>query len=281
MKHLILTILALLTLSAPTLAGDKGKESAYDRVMRTGVLMCAYIVYPPETIKDPNTGKLSGTVVDTMEKIGEQLGIKIEWTEEVGFTNMFEGILSGRHDALCSGLYENPQRAKAVLFTIPTNYGVTYAFSRADDTRFDRNLSAINDPAVKIAVIDGEIAQSIAQQSYPYAKIVALPQLSDISMVLETIATGKADVAFLQKAPAEGFIAHNPNKIKIVGTEPVRAFPAPPIALHPDEIKLKLLLDSTIRSLLLDGSIEKILRTYDPSLESYDLVAKPYDVPAQ
>ncbi|MCB9987959.1 MAG: transporter substrate-binding domain-containing protein [Rhodospirillales bacterium] len=274
MKQIILAIIALL-IALPAQAAEK--ESVYDRVMHTGVMRCAYIVYPPETIKDPNTGALSGTVVETIEALGKQLDLKIEWTEEVPFTHMFEGLYSGRHDALCSGLFENPQRAKRALFSVPSNYGVTYAFARSDDTRFDDSLTAVNSPDITIAVIDGELAQSIAAEMFPDAKTYALPQLTDISMVLESVATKKADVAFLQKAPGRRFIEANPGKIKTIGKEPIRAYPAPPLAFHPDEIKLKLLFDVGIRTLLLNGTIENILRKYDPELDSYRLIAKPYE----
>jgi hypothetical protein len=97
-------------------------------------------------------------------------------------------------------------------------------------------------------------------------------------MVLETVATGKADVAFLQKGPAQGFLRNNPGKVRIVGSAPLRAFPAPLIAVRPDAVSLKFMLDAGIRALLLNGAVEKTLRRYDPELNSYLLVSKPYEV---
>ncbi len=270
-----IVLLAVFLVSAMS-AFANDRQSAYDRVMKTGVLRCAYLVYPPETIKDPNTGALSGTVVETVEALGKALDVTVDWVEEVAFTNMFEGLKTGRHDALCAGLYENPARAKSALFSIPTSYGVTYAFSRQNDQRFDQDLSLIDDESVTIATIDGEVAQSIANQKFPKAQQLALPQLSDISMVLENVASGKADIAFLQKAPAKNFIDNNPGKIKVVGDEPVKAYPAPPLVVNVNEVRLKYLFDSALRSLILDGDIEKILRKYDPDLGSHLLVAKPY-----
>ncbi len=216
------------------------KETAFDRVMRTKTLRCAYIVYPPETIMDPNTKKLSGTVVDNTEEVGRQLGWKIEWVQEVGFTDMFTGVHSGLYDALCAGLYENPARAKEALFSIPVNYGVTYAYTRAGEVRFDSDRKAINNEAVKIAVVDGEISQFLAAELFPKAQVFSLPNLSDISQVMESVATGKADVAFLQKKPADFYIRNNSDKIKIIGGGPVRAFPAPLLAVNKNETQYVL-----------------------------------------
>lgn len=274
MKKLLLTFL-LLTLAAPAWAGD-AKESAFDRVMRTGTLRCAYIVYPPETIKDPNTGMLSGTVVDTTEEIGRQLGWKVEWVTEVGFADMFDGLQTGKYDALCSGLWENPARAKKALFTIPFNYGLTYAFVRTNDDRFEKDLTTANRLDIKIAVIDGEYGDFIAKESFPNATTFRLPQLSDISQLLLSVSTKKADIAFLQKAPAKAFMLNNKGQLKMIAKSPIRVMPAPPIAVALGEQQLKNTLDATLRFLINNGFVEKTLRKYDPNLDSYKLISKPY-----
>ncbi len=285
MKNIIISILfaviaAYLTVQATSNSHETKtivKETAYERVTRTNTLKCAYIVYPPETIKDPNTGALSGTIVDLTNEAGKQLGWKIEWVTEVGFTDMFDGLTSGKYDALCSGLWENPARAKAALFTIPINYGVYYAFVRADDTRFDQGLNPARGKDKKIAVIDGEYGDFVAKESFPDAQTYRLPQLSDIGQVLLAVQTKKADIAFLQKGPAKGYMTHNPGKLKILESYPVRVMPAPAIAVAPQEQALKNTLDATFRFLLNNGTVEEVLHKYDPHLDSYKLIAKPYD----
>ena len=254
----------------------KAKESGFERVMRTGILRCAYLIYPPETIKDPNTGKLSGTTVETTEEVARQLGLKVEWTAEVGFQDMFEGFKTGRYDAFCSGVWEMPGRTREALFTIPWNYGASYTFVRADDTRFDDSLDAINDPNVKIAQLDGEAGQIIADENYPKAGRYLLPPLNDISHVLEAVATRKADVAFLQIGSGRGYLKSNPGKLKIIRKAAARAFPAPLIALRHGDYDLKYILDAAMRTLQENGFVERVLRKYDPDLDSYLLVAKPY-----
>ena len=257
------------------------RESAYARVLRTNILRCAYVVYPPEMIKAPNTGALTGTVVETTEEVARQLGLKVEWTMEVGFEDMFEGLKMGKYDALCSGAFETPERARAALFTVPINYGVSYAFVRADDPRFDRTLDAINDPRVKIAQIDGEAGQVIANENYSKARRYTLPAMGgDASQVLEAVATRKADVAFLQIAPGRAYIQSNPNKLRILKAMPARTFPAPLMAVAPEEEALKTLLDVSIRKLVENGFVERVLRKYDPALDSYLLPAKPYQITA-
>ena len=252
------------------------QETAFERVLRTNTLRCGYIVYPPETIKDPNTGKLTGTVVETTEEVGRKLGLKVEWTAEVGFQDKFEGLKTGRYDALCSGLREDPAYAKAALFSAPLMYGTTYVFVRVEDHRFDSSLNAINTPDVRIAQIDGEGAQVVATENFPKASGYFLPPMSNISEVLIAVATKKADVAFLQIAPGRGFMEHNPGKLKVLNQRPVRTWIQPLMTFSHGEHDLKYMIDATLRELHENGFVERVLRKYDPHLDSYLLVAKPY-----
>lgn len=252
------------------------RESAFERVMRTNILRCAYIVYPPETIKDPNTGKLTGTIVETTEEVARQLGLQLEWTAEVGFQDKFEGLKTGRYDALCSGLREDPPFAKAALFSAPMMYGTTYAFVRAGDTRFDGTLDVVNDPNIKIAQLDGEAAQVIATENFPKASGLFLPPMSDISQVLESVAIRKADIAFLQSAPGQGFMKSNPGRLKMLRHKPVRIWSQPLMTFAHGEQDLKYIVDATLRTLHENGFVERTLRKYDPQLDSYLLVAAPY-----
>ncbi len=50
-------------------------QSTYDRVIQSGKIRCGYIVYPPGCIKDPNTGKLSGIGIDTIELVAKKTGL--------------------------------------------------------------------------------------------------------------------------------------------------------------------------------------------------------------
>ncbi|NTU76765.1 MAG: amino acid ABC transporter substrate-binding protein, partial [Alphaproteobacteria bacterium] len=221
-------------------------------------------------------GKLSGTIVETTEEVGRQLGLKVDWVAEVGFQDMFEGFKNDKYDALCAGLYENPARSKAALFTIPFNYGATYTLVRVDDARFDESLDGINKANVKIAQIDGEGGQFIADEFFPKAGRLLLPTLSDIAQELEAVATQKADVVFLQVTSARSYMAHNPGKLKVLKKVPARAFPAPLLAVAHDEHDLKFIVDATLRALHENGFVERTLRKYDANLDSYLLVAKPY-----
>src|ERR1039458_10684502 len=72
--------------------------SAKDRVLKRGVIRAGYAIYPPASFKDPNTGKISGICVDVLEEAAKNLGLKVEWTEEVPWGTMIEGLQNERYD---------------------------------------------------------------------------------------------------------------------------------------------------------------------------------------
>ncbi|HOO50986.1 MAG TPA: hypothetical protein PLK94_06835, partial [Alphaproteobacteria bacterium] len=92
---ILLATLSLGIFSAlPVVAAENAKETAYERVIRTGTLRCGYLTYPPLLMKDLKTGEMSGVAHDIMTEIGKRLSLDIEWTEEVGTDVMLQGIAS-------------------------------------------------------------------------------------------------------------------------------------------------------------------------------------------
>ena len=94
---LCLLLLCLSSFSA--FAESPEKESTLDRVKRTGILRCGYLPYEPFLIKDVNTGKMSGLMVQYFEAVGQKQNLKIEWSGEVNIDQIVPALESGRFDA--------------------------------------------------------------------------------------------------------------------------------------------------------------------------------------
>ena len=267
---IIVLVIAVTVLSNFYLAKPQGtaqtivkEESVYDRVMRTGTLRCAYTIYAPDTIKDPNTGKLSGIFVDTMQKAADALHLKLEWTEEVPWAGMIEGLNSNRYDAVCSGVWENTDRGRVAAFSRPVFYSAVNAYVRKDETRFGNDLSLLNDPNVRIAVADGETNATVARNRFPRAQQVALPQGSDFSQLLLTVTTGKADVVFIEPAVAADFLRNNPDSLKMMSDHPLLVLPTI-VMFRRGQEEFKSMLDSALDQLVNDGEVDDILKKYEP-----------------
>ena len=138
MRKLLLILALLITLhSVPTHAEDQ----IFDRVIANKTIHCGYFVWPPYIEKDANTGKISGINYEVMEAIGKNLGIKIEWTQEIGMGEIITALNSGKVDMMCPSVWPDPVKLQQLTLTRPTFYNTVIAVVRAGDKRFDGDLS--------------------------------------------------------------------------------------------------------------------------------------------
>lgn len=252
------------------------QETAYERVMRTGVLRCGYYVFSPMTIRDPNTGKLSGLGVDMIESIAKSASLKVEWTEEIDFGNWVPALKVGRFDALCTGTWPEASLAREVTFTRPTFYAGINVYARGDDHRFDNNLDAINDPKITIAVIEGTALTDLAATYFPKAKLLRLPQNSPGGAQAENVATKKADVLFWDENGVLEYLKNNPNGLRNVApNRPVKVQPFE-LAVNHGEYKLRDLLDVGLQSIEDSGYTNILLAKWERAPGSFYRMSKPY-----
>lgn len=272
MKNLFMGLLLLL--SVPALAQE---ESAYDRVMRTGTLRCGYFIYAPVVVKDANTGAMSGLFYDYMQALGKALDIKIEWLQEANFATYLADLNAGRYDAECSGGFPNALRGKQADYSKSIAFIPTYLYVRADDTRFDNDLSAINDPAVRFAFVDGDSASLLRARRFPKTTPDALAQSVQPADTVQELINNKADVVFLDALTGDRLLRQYKNKIRQVPSAPLRVIPLN-MTLPKGDVKLLSTINTGHDELMYDGVVDRILDHYDPSKSLLLRAAKPYGV---
>ncbi len=273
---LVVLLSAVVSLGVVQVAGGKGagsaapaKETAFERVMRTNTLRCGYVILPPQLSRDPNTGAFGGITFDLLDEAAKRLGLKVEWTEEVTFPTMAEGLKTGRYDSFCLTAYRWLPAARAMDFTAPIFYSTTEVYARADDDRFDADVKAVNDDKISVAVIDGESGFFIKEQDFPLAHSYAMPVGTDMASMFEAVAARKADVAFANPLMAMPYLVANPGKIKRVsGQKPLRVY-AHALAFGKGERDLESMFDLAFDEMQNDGLIDRILDKYEAVPNSF------------
>jgi polar amino acid transport system substrate-binding protein len=249
-------------------------SQTYPHIQSSGVVRAAYVVGAPLFTIDPNTGQKSGIFYDIVTAAATHLGLKVEWTQEVGYGQMTQDLNSGKYDIVGSGVWINSNRAKNAVFTIPVYYDAVFAYARAGDTRFTSSLSNLNSPQFIISTMDGELGTMIAQSDFPKAKTLQLPQNADFSQMIQNVISGKADIVFLSASAARAYQATNPGKIVAVDIAPIQVFPDA-VMLPEGQYELQQTLNYALMEMQNDGEINKILAKYAPS-GSFLPVAAPY-----
>lgn len=251
------------------------KESAFERVLRTGTLRCGYNTWPPAVMVDAASGKVTGAVPELVERAAKSVNLKVEWTEQVGWGEFAQALAQGRIDAMCAGAWQIKEIAPQVAFTQPVFYNPVYAYVRVNEARF-KDLNSLKQPGIRLAVTDGDIGSLIAE-NLPKAVLVSRPALSDPSTKLVDVAQNKADVVFMEPSTFAEYNHRNPNKLRLLSPEPLRTFASPLLAVNIHEQALVQMFNTVLVEMELQGTTEKIVRQYTPDPTLFVLPAKPYE----
>jgi ABC-type amino acid transport substrate-binding protein len=276
----LLSVLLLVLLIPSAGAANAARETAYDRVMRTGTIRCGYWDWEPVFHVDTKTGQMTGIFKQVTDEIARVSGLKVEWSSEVQFADLVTDLNSGKIDAVCAGVWPSATRAKYIRFSDPVFFVTINAYKRANDPRFDHKPQDINQPAVTTVGIDGEMSAEIHNSDFPRAKLMSMPQLAgSAAEMLMNVATAKGDIAFTDAVQGGEFMAANPGKVREVLFDPPLRIMPNAIAVAGGEEHLQYFFNESLRELQHSGVIEKILRSYDTQYPGILLrTAKPYEV---
>ncbi len=272
MRNFVLTFLAAVIVSWGLMhvvkpGAGAHKETAYERVIRTGVLRCAYGLWEPAVMRDPNSGQISGLIYDIMQEVGKSLNLKVEYDLEVSWDGISNALATGKADAHCAGVFGTPARGRSMAFSHPLFFSPTVAFARADDNRFDFKPDRIDRPDVTAVVSDDDITTELYAHNFPKAKRLELPQMASPDEVFIAITTKKADVTFTSPSRLYSYQKTNPNKIKIIPMAgPLRIFPHTiSVDIHENELlnMLNTAVDQAVYSGIIDKLVEQYAAKYD------------------
>ncbi|MDD5586374.1 MAG: transporter substrate-binding domain-containing protein [Alphaproteobacteria bacterium] len=258
-------------------------ETALERVVRTNHLRCAYISWSASYfMKDPNTGEFKGMGYDLADALAKTMNIKIDWVEEVGVGTMYEGLKTGRYDAICTPVIADATGGPHAAFTRTPYYVPMYAYARADDARFDINdphvLDKINSENVTVVDLEGSNVAEIHKNRYPKSKLLLMPGSTGGADVMMQVMTKKADITQQNPAYVEDSLKSNPNSLKQV-TGALMVFPLSIVTVGRDETGLRDWLSLGIESMLQMGTVDRILDQYDPQKNKFFRAHRGFSTP--
>ena len=273
--RIFIFIIALM-IAMPAMAQDKAKESAYDRVIRTGVLKVGYFVWPPYQIQDPNTGELSGFTIDYMKVIASLLDVKVEYVPMAALGTQVEEFSKGRIDvAATDGPYVFTM-LKFVDFSDPLFYAPVYAYGRVGESRF-KTLQDLNAEGVTFVGLDGDLSADLVRRNYPKAKLTTLPVGTDPGQMMMNVQTSKADAVIIDPGSVITFNANNELDLSIIA-------PGTPVAMYPigfsmakDDGKLLTVMNGVVAALLNTNSMEPFVEKWFPESGTIYLPRRPYE----
>lgn len=256
-KNTLLAVTMMLLMNVSAQAAD----SAYDRVIAKGELVCGVIPWAPYKVLDPNTKEWSGFSIDMYRKIFATLDIKVTF-QEVVLGNQMQDLNNGRVDAICDDGPWTMSAAKFVDYSHPAYATPVYPFVRADDKRFNKR-GDFNKKEVSFTGIDGDLSSDLVKRVFPQAKILTMGSMTDVSQLFVNVETKKADVAISDAAAFSVYEKTNPNKLRMVSGKPLGLYRTV-IAVKKGDDKLLGLINQAVDNGLDFGIIDDVLDTFDP-----------------
>jgi ABC-type amino acid transport substrate-binding protein len=279
MKKILLSLL-LIILSFPAMAEEDKKESAFDRVIRTNTIRCGYYVFPPVTYRDPNTGELSGFTIDMMNEIGKRASLKIEWTEEYSWSGWTEALYAKRFDVACTPNWPDVPSGRVVAFGIPMFYAGIYPVVRSEDERFmSDDLSQLNREDITLAAPEGDALVTLTQAWFPKSILLIIPAGTDTGSYGLQITTKKADALLWDDNGLYQYNKTNEKKLKAISRNNPVKIQSFSMAVTRNDLVLKDFLDNAVHDLINDGTMDRLLRKWEPEPgKTYLRVANPAKV---
>jgi polar amino acid transport system substrate-binding protein len=274
---LILVAIALSVVALNRSKATQQHTSALDRVLKTGTLRVGYVNYPPGTIVDPKTGHVSGIFPDLTRQLGKDLDLKVEFTEEVGWATLIEGLKTGRYDII-GGLWANPERGRYATVSTPVYYSGIGVWTRPKETRVSsaNNWTSLNSPGITIGAIDGSTPLEIIHDQFPNAHLVTYPNLTTEPQLFVDLATKKIDVFLAEPSQGIQYLSKNPGTvINQAADHPIRVF-ADVFLMPSDEPQFKNMIDTALFDLQSRGITDQLVDKYQVAPGAFYRTATPY-----
>jgi tRNA-dependent cyclodipeptide synthase len=230
-----------------------------DRIEKTKTLRVGFANYEPALMYDRDYNNFSGIFYEIIISLARKHGWRVEWTEEVGYGVVVDGLNNNRFDIFGSTAWPTPERKQNADFSIPLYKSPTYIWVRSDDqTNADKIMSDIH---ARVAVKDNDITDSIASADFPDKRQVRVPQLFSTTEVLRFVSDNKADFTFAEQYLVDIYNQGASTKLVKASDHPIRIYDNSFI-IKKGESRFKELLDRELSLMKREGKIKELLVKY-------------------
>jgi ABC-type amino acid transport substrate-binding protein len=203
-------------------SGVAAEARTLDQIISSGELRIGYVVTPPNAIKDPATGSLSGYDVQAIKEIAAGMGLKPVYVE-TDWGTFAAGLQADQFDVSICPTFATIKRAMAVLFTRPIIFAGNGALVNAKESRF-KALEDMNTSDTRIAVLQGGQAEEFVHRTMPKAQVISLAS-SDLTAGMVEVLAGRADVGIEDSYTINEFVHKQPTTKNLFAEHPFNLTP--------------------------------------------------------
>ena len=238
-------------------------KNGLDRVEKTKTLRVSFSEYPPAIMHDKEYNNFSGIFYEIIIAIVRKHNWKVQFSEEVGYGVIIDGLNSNRFDIFGSTVWPTPERKEQASFSISLYESSVYAWT-------GENKKISNISSSRIVVKENDISYSIALADYHDARLVHVPQLAKPIELLDFVATDRGDVTFVEEYLARYFNKNSDRKVVKVSEKLIREYENT-FLFKKDDLSLRDLFDSEIEIMKKSGFILGLIKKYTGSENTFKI----------
>jgi polar amino acid transport system substrate-binding protein len=237
----------------------------WKKIQDAGVLRVGGAEATPYQMRDPKTGQWEGVYIDILQRLADQLGVKLEVTE-TSWDNFVSGLIAGKWD-IAPALNRTVKRSLVVNYSIPAHsYQISFVFKN-DNSKIDHSWTSLEDfdkAGVTFAVKGGTAEEQVLSERVKNATINRFPDQDTFRLA---VVSGRADVAVDDADPNSIFAAGYPDWAQTV-------LPDPPLARQgvafgfAKNVPLEDIqtLDILIEQMVATGEVDQMFKDYATKL---------------
>jgi polar amino acid transport system substrate-binding protein len=176
------------------------------------IIVAVENAYPPFNSIDTTTNQGVGWDYDAFTEICTLLNCVPVFTE-AAWDGIFEATAAGQYDVVADGVTITDERKKTVAFSDPYMRITQVILVRADETRFTDSKTLAEQTDLVVATQLGTTNEIKAVEIVGESRVKSFDTFDGAVLAL---LSGDADAVVLDQEPAEGFMATNEGKLKIL-----------------------------------------------------------------
>jgi ABC-type amino acid transport substrate-binding protein len=238
--------------------------SALDKIQQNRVMRVGYVQFAPCAAVNPESGKLEGIFVDAINEIANDLKLKVEF-KETTLATFSSALRAEEFDYSIGPTFITPTRAQEVDFTKPILALGNSGLVKKERLQDFSNLSALSQPNLKIAVLQGQAMEQYVRSNFPKAKLLVIAG-SDLTTPLSAVEAGQADIGLSNSITVQTYASKHAGTLPVFTENSSISRLALAWVVKKDDVKLQSFLNSTIDWLVQSGKLELIQSKYPVKL---------------
>jgi len=189
---------------------EEEEEEGYDLGGRE-VRIAVENAYPPFNFIDEETNEPAGWDYDACRAICEVINCTPVFVE-AAWEGIFEATAAGEYDMVADGVTITPERDEIVDFSIPYMVIAQYIVVRIDETEIVDEASLV----ASDAIVGTQIGTTNEAKAIELVGEDRVQSFDTFDLPIQALIAGDVDAVIMDMEAAQGFVAENPDAIKVL-----------------------------------------------------------------